>query len=127
MMLGDVPMGTRFLFIDPSWLACERQVASRVDILEYNLMNAFNNFTSFGARSIENAAYQSITLPEQLRVASDEVHTTAKGTERKVPDMWGSKHTCTTFAQNIAQICIQVASNNVGDFVLLSCNVSKRA
>ena len=45
MMLDDVPMDTRYVFIDPSWVACEAHAKQRVDVLEYNLACAFENFT----------------------------------------------------------------------------------
>ena len=72
MMRDDVPMDTRYVFIDPSCVACVAHAKQRVDVLERNLSCAFQHFIVFAdPRALINLALESISLPDHLRAAPD--------------------------------------------------------
>lgn len=126
MCLDDVPLDTRFVYIDPSWVACEQHAQQKVDLLKYNMEQAIESFSTHGVMTPSERSHRSTLLPDALRSTSTDVHNIMKGVKRVAKDKGGTpKHEHESFASAIVAVCIQAVVAEVGDFLLLSYNISK--
>ena len=126
MCADDLPMDTRFVFIDPHWVATEAHALQKTELLKYNLYEAVKYFSEHSVMTPSERSTCSTDMPEYLRSTSTDVHNLLKGKKREKKDQGGQpKHDHQAFANSIAVACIQAASEQVGDFLLLSYNISK--
>lgn len=126
MLCDDVPIDTRFVFIDPAWVMNDAHANFMVAGMEFTSDQARQYFSSATPLSAEELAKRATSLPDSMKATPQTIHTTTPGTVRDPAplEMFSSKENATLVAETIAAVAIQAVSQQCGDFIMYSYDCS---